>query len=126
MLFQQSLRLERVKSRSMSGRSFMSALAILFQPTRAVSQQLRPRRVALFLHQQCEMDEGLVVIGIELEGLAGIVAGFGLVADGVTHQTHELQSVHRWTVPSQMLLATGCRFDQPPLIGQPTGMAKSK
>src|SRR5438876_8802091 len=103
MLFQQSLRLERVKSRSMSGRSFMSALAILFQPTRAVSQRLRPRRVALFLHQQCEMDEGLVVIGIEREGLAAIVAGFRVVAGCVGHRSYEMKSVRRWAVLSQML-----------------------
>src|SRR3989442_13592074 len=90
----------------MSGRSFMSALAILFKPTRAVSQQLRPRRVALFLHQQCEMAEGFVVIGIEIEDVAALVAGFRRVPGGAGPQTHEMKSVRRWPALSQSALAT--------------------
>jgi hypothetical protein len=36
-----------------------------------------------------------------------------------------MKSVRRWTVLSQMLLATGCRFDEAPLIGEPGGFVNA-
>ena len=66
-----------------------------------------------------------MVIGVEIERFAVIVAGFRLLAGGVAHQTHEMKSVRRWTVLSQMRFATGCRFDEAPPIGEPSGFVNA-
>ena len=71
----------------------MLSPTVLLQPKGAISQDLRTWSVALSFQQECEVDQRLVVCGIEVERLAVTGRGVSRVTGRVAHQRQQMKRV---------------------------------
>lgn len=88
-------------------------------------QHLCAGPVATLREQKGEVDQGFVVIRIEIEHLA---VGFGslrLAAIGIAYHAKEIKRLRRWAVLAQMGFAMLRRFRQAPLIAEPLGFIEA-
>ncbi len=88
------------------------------QSPRAVPQRLGFRLLSLFLHQQREMHQRILMAWIQIQRLPVIDRRFSRVARRISHEPEHVEDLCRWALPAQLVLAAAGRFREVTLIGE--------